>query len=276
MRTERATGVKVRVNALASSIILVCHKRPMKAAMTTRAEFLRALKRELPPAVKMLQGTAIAPVDLAQAAIGPGMAVFSRYAAVLESDDTPMPVKTALALINQELDVILAGEDADYDAETRFAVAWFEQHGHEKGKSGDADNLARAKDVGVNVLVQAGLFEAKAGVARLLRRDELPNMWDPEKDGRLTVWEAAQHLINRHQEEGTEGAAALLAQLPGPTANTARELAYRLYQVCERRKWAQEALPYNALVADWPEIQKRSADHARSARAAVRQPELAL
>lgn len=260
VRTELGNRMIGRdTNALASSIVLVCRKRPADAATITRAEILRALKRELPVAVRKLQASAIAPVDMAQAAIGPGMAVFSRYAAVLESNDSPMPVRTALALINQELDAILASEDADYDPHTRFAVAWFEQHGYEKGRSGDADGLARAKNVGLNGLAEAGIFEARAGVSRLLRRDELPEDWDPAKDRRSTVWEATQHLIRRHEAEGLEGAADLLARLPGAMADAARELAYRLYQVCERRKWASEALPYNALVADWPEIQKRVA-----------------
>jgi putative DNA methylase len=200
------------------------------------------------------------------------MAVFSRNTAVLESDDAPMSVKTALALINQELDTILIDRDADYEADTRFAVAWFEQHGHQDGPFGEANTLANAKGVSVAGVQGAGILFAKAGRAHLLRRDELPNDWDPEEDGRLTVWEATQHLIKRHQKGGAAGAAALLALLPGPTADAARELAYRLYQVCERKKWAQEALPYNALVADWPEIQRCMAGHARPG--PVRQPSL--
>lgn len=274
MRTEMANRmIGQGTNALASSIVLVCRKRPADAVTATRAEFMRALERELPAAVRMLQGTAIAPVDLAQAAIGPGMAVFSRYARVLESDDRPMSVKTALALINHELDAILASEDADYDADTRFAIAWFEQHGHDAGSFGEANTLANAKAVAVAGVQEAGIVVAKAGKVRLLRRNELPEDWDPTTDPRLTVWKATQHLVARYQHGMAEGAAVLLARLPGRVADAARELAYRLYQVCNNRKWAAEALPYNALVADWPEIQRRTVGYAT---AAPRQAELAL
>lgn len=221
---------------------------------------MRVLKLELPDGIRVLQASAIAPVDLAQAAIGPGMAIFSRYAAVLESDDSVMPVKTALALINQELEAILVREDVDYDSYTHFAISWFDQNGYEKGKAGDADNLARAKNVGINAM--RDIFTATGGIARLLTRDEMPENVGLSGDERITIWEATQQLVRRHEVEGVDGAASLMARLPSPVVGAARELAYRLFRICERRKAAQEALPYNALVADWPEIQKRKAAYA--------------
>jgi putative DNA methylase len=190
---------------------------------------------------------------MAQAAIGPGMAVFSRHRAVLESDDRPMTVKTALMLINQELDSFLAREDADYDAWTRFAIGWLEDRGHETGEYGRAEVLATAKAVAVQGVVEAGILEARGGKVRLLRREELADGWDPASDARATVWEATQHLIRRMETKGEAAAADLLARL-GPRAEAAKELAYRLYQVCERKGWAQEAVDYNGLVLAWPEL----------------------
>ncbi len=256
MRSElsnrpRATGS----NALASSIVLVCRPRPEDARPATRREFLTALNRELPDALKMLQHGNIAPVDLAQAAIGPGMAVFSRYAKVLEADGTPMRVRTALALINQTLDEVLAEQEGEFDTDTRWAVAWFEQCGFDEGPFGVAETLSKAKNTAVAGMVEAGILAAKAGKVRLLRRDELPADWDPTEDGRLTVWETTQHLIRVLEKEGESGAARLLAKL-GSMGELARDLAYRLYTTCERKKWAQEALAFNSLVVSWPEVVK--------------------
>ena len=263
IRTELGTRAIGRdANALASSIVHVCRRRPVDAQTVTRAAFLRELGRELQPALRELQRYSLPAVDFRQAAFGPGMALFSRYAAVLESDDSEMRVRTALSLINQEVDKFLIGTDADYDDDTRVAIAWYESHGLGTGPYDDAAKLARQAGVGVNGVVAAGILEARAGKARLLARDELPIEWDPAADRHLTVWEATQQLIRRHEAEGVDGAAALLASLPGPVADAARELAYRLFQVCEKRKSAQEALPYNALVADWPEIQKRKTAYA--------------
>ncbi len=254
MRTElgnRARGMGS--NALASSIVLVCRPRSPSAPLATRREFLTALKRELPDALKMLQHGNIAPVDLAQAAIGPGMAVFSRHAKVLEADGTPMRVRTALALINQALDEVLAEQEGEFDTDTRWALAWFEQHGFEEGLFGTAETLSKAKNTAVSSMVEAGILSAKAGKVRLLRRDELPSDWDPTKDGRLTAWETTQHLIRVLEKGGESGAAQLLAKL-GSMGELARDLAYRLYTTCERKKWAQDALAFNTLVVSWPEI----------------------
>jgi putative DNA methylase len=187
------------------------------------------------------------------------MAVFSRYSKVLESDGTPMTVRAALVLINQALDEILSEQEGDFDSDTRFAVTWFEQHGGSDGPYGEADVLARAKDTSVNGMVDAGVLFSSAGKVRLLRRDEMPAEWDPATDRRLTAWEAAQHLTQRLQIGGEAAAAELLRRLGGAYGEQARELAYRLYSICERKGWAQDALPYNALVVAWPEIARRVA-----------------
>jgi putative DNA methylase len=255
MRTEYTGNLKRNVNALASSIILVCRPRPADAPMTTRKDFLTALRRELPPALRHLQQSNIAPVDLAQASIGPGMAVFSRYSRILETDGKPMTVRTALQLINQTLDETLAEQEGDFDPETAWAVAWFEQFAFNDGPFGDAELLSKAKNTALNALVEAGIVKTGARKARLLRVDELPADWDPTTDQRLTVWEMVHHLIRVMNSGGETAAAQLVAKLGG-AADAARELAYRLYSICERRKRAAEALAYNALVQSWPEISR--------------------
>jgi putative DNA methylase len=254
MRTERgARSVGIGTNALASSVVLVCRPRLEDAPLATRQEFVRALRAELPEALRKLQHGSIAPVDLAQAAIGPGMAVFSRYSKVVEADGSPMRVGTALGIINQVLAEVLTEQDEEYDPETRWAVAWFEQYGMGEGKFGDAEILSKAKDTAVDAMERDGFLRAKAGKVALVPRDELPPDWDPATDRRLTVWEVTQHLI-RALEEGGEMAAADLLRRVGGLGEIARDLAYRLYTICERKGWAQEALAYNALVVAWPEI----------------------
>lgn len=257
LRTERDQGLKTGQNVLASSIVLVCRPRMNDAENITRRDFLTALKKELIPALHQLQHSNIAPVDLAQAAIGPGMAIFSRYKAVLEADGTPMRVRAALALINQSLDEYLAEQEGEYDGDTRWALAWFEQYGHEQGSYGVAETLSKAKNTSVEGLSHAGFLEARAGKVRLLKRDELDDDWDPNKDKRLTAWETAQYLIRTLDKEGEKGAGALLGKL-GSFGEMARDLAYRLYTICERKGWAQEALAYNMLVVAWPRIKEQS------------------
>lgn len=255
MRTERAARTRgLSSNALASSIVLVNRPRPANAPVATRRELLQALRSELPRALRELQQGNIAPVDLAQAAIGPGMAVYSRYSRVLESDGTPMRVRTALALINQMLDEVLAEQEGDFDADTRWALAWFEQVGFAEGEFGMAETLSKAKNTSIAGLVEAGILYARAGKVRLLRPDELPEGWNPATDTDIPVWEATHHLIRAMNSGGEQASAALLAALPN--GDTARELAYRLYAVCERKKWAQEGLAYNALVTSWLEVSK--------------------
>ena len=253
MRTELIGSLKKQIGALASSIVLVCRPRPTDAPLATRRDFLTALTRELPEALRLLQHGNIAPVDLAQAAIGPGMAVFSRYRQVIEADGTPMRVRTALQLINQALDEVLTAQEGEYDADTRFALAWFEQFALTDGPFGQADVLARAKNTSVQGLVEAGVLASRGGKVRLLRRDELPTGWNPAADRRRTVWETAQHLIRALEQEGEAAAAALLRQV-GATGEVARDLAYRLYTTCERQGWAQEARAYNGLVVAWPQL----------------------
>jgi len=254
MRTERSGRTRdLGSNALASSVVLVARQRSASAPLATRKEFLAALKRDLPQALKHLQHGNIAPVDLAQAAIGPGMAVFSCYSKVVEADGSRMPVRTALGLINQVLDEVLAEQESEFDADTRWALAWFEQYGMNEGPYGDAETLSKAKDTSVDALRRDGLLASKRGKVQLLRRDELPSDWDPATDSRLTVWELTQHLIRRLEVGGESAAAELLKQV-GSLGDVARDLAYRLYSLCERKGWAQEAMAYNGLVTAWPEL----------------------
>jgi len=256
LRTELSNRMLgAGTNALASSVVLACRPRPVDAPLATRREFLAELHRELPEALRMLQQGSIAPVDLAQASIGPGMAVFTKYAKVVEADGSPMTVRTALALINQTLDAVLSEQESEFDADTRWALSWFEQHAHAEGPFGDAETLCKAKNVSVDGLAEAGILSSGAGKVRLLRREDLDPDWDPATDKRLTVWEIAQHLIHVLEDEGERPAAALLRRV-GSLGETARDLAYRLYVVCERKKWAQEALSYNSLVVAWPQIRK--------------------
>lgn len=256
IRTEMGNRTRsMGSNALASSVVLVCRPRPADVSLATRKHFITALRRELPDALRNLQRGNIAPVDLAQAAIGPGMAVFTRYAKVLESDGSPMTVRTALGLINQTLDDVLAEQEGEFDGDTRWALSWFEQFGVDEGPFGDAETLSKAKNTAISGLRDAGVIVAKAGKVRLVRREELPATWAPVSDTRLTVWEVTQHLIRRLDLQGEVSAAELVAQL-GEIAGVARDLAYRLYSTCERKKWAQEALAYNSLVVAWPELTK--------------------
>ena len=252
IRTERPTGMKVAVNALASSIVLVCLTRPLDAPIATRREFVDKLRSELPDALRRMQAGNIAPVDLAQAAIGPGMAVFTRYSKVLDASGESVSVRDALALINQTLDEVLAEQEGDFDADTRWALAWFEQSGFTRGDFGVAETLSKAKNTSVSGLDEAGILESGAGKVRLLRPNELPEGWDPERERRLTIWEAAHHLV-RVLDQGEAVAAEMMAKL-GARAETARELAYRLYRICDQKNRSQEAQSYNALVQSWPEI----------------------
>ncbi len=258
MRTERANrSVGLGTNALASSIVLVCRKRAADALTVSRREFLRELNATLPEALlDMTRGgvnSPVAPVDLSQAIIGPGMAIFSQYAAVLEADGTPMRVKTALQLINR-----FFAED-DFDHDTQFCLHWFEGTGWASGKYGEADVLARAKGTSVGGLVDGGVVESSGGNLRLLKWAELPRDWSPETDSRVSVWEALHHLIRALNQDGESAAGALLARMPAQ-AEPLRALAYRLYTLCERKGWAEEARAYNELVAAWSGIEQASAD----------------
>ena len=214
---------------------------------------ISALQRELPEALRHLQAGNIAPVDLAQAAIGPGMAVFTRYAQVLDAQGKALSVREALVLINETLDTALAEQEGDFDADSRWALAWFEQYGFDEGEYGVAETLSKAKNTSVSGLAAAGILVSQRGKVRLLKPDELPENWDPATDTRLTHWETVHHFI-RVLASGGEAAAAELVTKLGAKAEPARELAYRLYALCERKKRAAEALAYNGLVQSWPEI----------------------
>ena len=259
MRTELSNRmVGMDANALASSIILVCRPRLTDAPVATRREFLTALRTELPQALRLLQSGNIAPVDLAQAAIGPGMAVYTRYARVLDAEGRPVSVRDALSLINQILDEVLTEQEGDFDSDSRWALAWFEQYGFDEHDYGDAEILSKAKVTSVDGMVEAGIIASKGGKVRLLKPQELAADWDPKGDTRLTAWEAVHHLIRRLQADGERGAAETVAALGGGTAETARELCYRLYTLCERKKRAADALAYNSLVQSWAEIMSQA------------------
>jgi putative DNA methylase len=260
VRTENASRMRGQgSNALANSVVLVCRKKEASAEVITRAEFIRALKRELPPAIAELQAANIAPADMPQSAIGPGMGVFSRYKAVLESDDSPMTVKAALQLINRELDEYLGGIQGEFDADTRFAITWFEQNGLKAGDYGTANNIATARGISVESVKHAGIVESAAGKVRILKRDEMDAKWEPDADGHLTVWECCQHLVRLHEKYGIGYEAAVMLKKFGPKADDVRDLAYVLYNICEKRGDAKEATAYNALIADWTDLTREAA-----------------
>jgi putative DNA methylase len=255
MRTEMGNRMRGHEsNALASSIVLVCRPRPKTAETISRRAFLRELNQVLPEALdEMTRGAGddrspVMPVDLSQAIIGPGMAVFSNYAAVLEADGTPMSVRTALQLINR----FLAEDDFDHD--TQFCLHWFEQNGWKEGRFGDADTLARAKGTSVEGVKQAGVLFAAGGVVRLLKWAEYPTVWDPATDARLPVWEALHQIIRVFKTDGESGAGAVVAAIQSKSEAT-RQLAYRLYTLCERAGWAEDARAYNEIVTSWSAIE---------------------
>ncbi len=263
MRTEfSGRSNALGTNSLVSSVILICRIRPSNAPIATRREFINALRSELPDALRQMQTGNIAPVDLAQAAIGPGMAVFTRYARVLNASGEAVSVRDALALINQTLDEVLAEQEGDFDADTRWALAWFEQSGFAEGDFGVADTLSKAKNTTVSGMVKAGLLESGVGKVRLLSPSELSNDWDPARKRRFTIWEAVHHLV-RVLDQGEPVAAEMMVKL-GTDAETARELAYRLYRICDQKNRSQEAQNYNALVQSWPEIVRLSRERAQA------------
>jgi len=260
VRTEQPGGLRmVGRSALASSIVHVCRPRSANASLATVKDFMAELRRELPVAVRTMQQGNVAPVDLAQSSIGPGMAVFSRFARVVEADGSSMDVGAALALINQVLDETIAGTEADFDPDTRWATTWFEDCGMNEGDYGRAEQLSKARNTSVDGLVKAGIIGQRPGKVWLVAREDLPADWDPVADDRRTIWEITQHLIRRLESDGEEAAAALLRQVGSGLGETAKELAYRLYLICDRKGWAKEATSYNALVTVWPELTRLAA-----------------
>lgn len=262
MRTELANRmIGSGTNALASSVVLVCKRRMESAITLSRNDFRRQLRQELPQALKELERANIAPVDVAQAAIGPGMAIYSSARSVLNPDDTAMSVRDALIEINTALDEYLSQDEGDLDADSRFALTFFESYGYEERSYGDAEGLAIARNLSVDGVAEAGILSSVAGKVRLYQRAQLPEDWDPTTDRRLCVWEATQHLIKQLEASGESSAAELLLQLKnvsgqGDLAANCRALAYRLYNHCEKKKQAEEARAYNGLVIAWPELER--------------------
>jgi putative DNA methylase len=257
IRTELANRMIGRdANALASSIVLVCRKRAADAPVATRSDFLRALKRDLPDAIDDIRRAGVGPVDMQQSVIGPGMGIFTRHARVLEDDDSPMSVRTALALINRVWQEIENELDAAFDAPTQVALAWFASYGFDARQSGELIMLANAKDIPVGTLFSSGVFRNLHGKAGLIPREELPAGWSPETDKAPTVWECVQHTarVLNAEEGGAQAAGALVAAM-GPRAEAARALTYRLFEIATQKGWASEALVYNQLAEEWPHLE---------------------
>ena len=262
VRTELLNKIlSINANVLASSIVLVCRNRPLDAPVVTRREFVSQLRSTLPDALKTIRAGGVGPVDMAQASLGPGMGVFTSASKVLEPDDTPMTVRTAISLINQIRDEISGEEASGYDAYTRFCIDWFEAFGMVEGKSGDAITMAQAYNVGIEELEDAGVVLARSGSTRLLSRDELPSHWDPTTDKQLTDWECAQHLVRvlDSPEGGIKAAAKLYAHMPHERSEAARMLAFRLYDICEKKNRAAEAQVWNMLAREWPALEAAAA-----------------
>ena len=271
VRTELSHRmIGLGTNALASSVVLVCQRRKESATTIVRKDFRHLLRLRLPQALKELERANIAPVDVAQAAIGPGMAIYSSAKAVLNPDDSQMTVREALIEINAALDEYLSQDEGELDADSRFALTFFESFGYKERDFGDAEGLAKARNLSVAGVAEAGILRSVAGKVQLLQRSDLPDDWDPVKDKRLCVWEATQQLIKRLEAQGEASAAALLLQLKnlpghGDLAANCRALAYRLYNHCEKSKQAEEARAYNGLVIAWPELEKRAAANSTAA-----------
>jgi putative DNA methylase len=266
IRTEMSQRMRgVEANALATSIVLVCRRRSIDAPVITRRDFLNNLKSELPSALNHLRNGNIAPVDLAQAAIGPGMAVFTRYSKVINAQGNEISVREALALINEVVDEVLSAQEGSFDAETRWALTWFDQIGFAEGDYDTADVLARAKGTAVDKLTEAGLVNSGRGKVSLIPAAALSKEWTISEERSTTVWENVHRLIKAHSSKGEVGASLILTALGSSQAEIARELCYRLYTLCERKKRAIDAMPYNALVQSWPEIVRLAQQSPQSA-----------
>ena len=258
MRTEMANrAVASGANALASSIVLVCRKREENAPQTTRRNLISILRRELRPALKKLQDSNIAPVDLAQSAIGPGMGVFSRYRRVLDADGTPMSVRSAMLVINEEIDLYFNEQVGSLDTSSRFCVDLYTQCAYNDIKYGEAEVLANAKGTSIPMMASHGVLYAKAGIVHLIERDEMPEKVDSNESN---IWMLTQQLTRAMAKGGVNACAEIVAAMFGSNAEYAKDLAYRLYTIAERKGWATEAYAYNNLVVAWPDIQSRAAE----------------
>ena len=256
MRSEQSTRmIGMGTNALASSIVLVCKKRDKDAEKISRRQFQKELRELMPEALETMIGgvegsTPIAPVDLAQAAIGPGMGIFSQYQSVLNQDGSPMTVHDALILINREISDYLNPDSGNFDNDTLFCSAWFDQYGWSAGSFGEADTLSRAKGTSVAGVKEAGVIESGGGKVKLMKWQDYPVNWDPLTDHRMPIWEACHHLIRALNNQGESVAGSLLARMPDK-GEVIRQLAYHLYTLCERKKWADDARYYNELITSW-------------------------
>lgn len=257
-QSERMIGKGA--NALASSIVLVCRKRAADASTITRAEFVRLLRREMPEAIDDIRKAGVGPVDMQQSVIGPGMGVFSRYAKVLEDDDSAMTVKTALTYVNRVWEEIDQELDAAFDAETQVALAWFSTYGFDERSSGELITLSNAKNVASDALFGSGVFEDLKGKTALTPRNKLPKDWSPLKDRTLTIWECVQHVARvLGAEDGGAEAAGRLVALMGPVGDQARKLAYRLFEIANQKGWSHEARVYNELAREWLHLEDAGA-----------------
>ena len=255
VRTESGSRTgDVAGSESASGIVLVCRRRLDGAHAATHREFLAELGTEIPQALRLLQDSNLAPADLSHAATGPGLAVYARYTRVLGAHGQPLSVRDALALITRTLHQSLAAQDGNLDSVSRWALAWFEQHGFEAGDQHAAQSLAEAMNTSVAEIGEVEILRLRTGDVRLLRPEELPSWWDPDIDERPATWKALHHLIRLLALGGAVAAAVPTAALAG--ADVARDLCYRLYSVCERKRFTTEALAYNGLVRSWPEISR--------------------
>lgn len=267
--SESTDTIKKSKGSLSTSIVLACRKRPSDAQIITKAQFLASLRKELPSALRKLQHSNIPPVDFDQAVIGPGMEVFSRYSKVIEPDGTEVSVRTALGLINQIKDELLGEVESDYDSDTRWAITWYARYGFDDGDFGVANTMAVTHALSVDGVERAGIIAKKGNKLRLLRIEELDEAWAPSTDSRLTIWEITHHLMKVFQQHGELGA-ALLARKIGLQLDEVHSLAYRLYNLAEKRKSLQDALSYDSFIRSWPEIIRL----AKEQRTAVTQGEL--
>ena len=247
-------------NALSSSMLLVCECTNTNETSIARADFKRSLRSSLPSCIRTLRESGISPVDILQAALGPGIAEFSRAKRVLNPDDSAMSVHDALVEISKAIDDYQFGESADLDQDSRFAITFFESYGYEQRPYGDAEGIARARNVSVQGVVRAGIIKASAGIVQILKREELPSQWDPLVDDRICAWEATQHLIKK-LAEGEESAASLLSRLKTlrgfeELSSNCIGLAHRLYTHCEKTRQADEARAYSGLISAWPDLVK--------------------
>jgi putative DNA methylase len=262
VRSERAGRmISIGTNALASSIVLALRPRPEDAPITDRRGFLAELKSTLPEALRDLQQGSVAPVDMAQAAIGPGMATFSKYARVIEPSGDPMTVRDALRAINGVLDEVLSQQEGDFDDDTRWCVAWFEAHGFDVSLYGDAETLASAKNASVAGLARAGVISSGGGKVKLLAPDELPPGYDPRADDRVSLWEVVLHMARELVESGLDAAGRILAgaEERGIDMTSAHELAYLLYAIAEKRGLTQPGILFNTLGSSWAEVRAAAA-----------------